>query len=73
MCIYAQAVIDEIMEESNLYNRIYVASVHQDLSETDIKSVFEAFGKIRLCVLPPSPNTIKHKVIVLIKLYNCFM
>ncbi|KAG7159112.1 Poly(U)-binding-splicing factor PUF60-like, partial [Homarus americanus] len=43
----AQTVIDEITEEANYYNRIYIASVHQDLSESDIKSVFEAFGKIK--------------------------
>lgn len=47
-CFQAQTVIDEITEEANYYNRIYIASVHQDLSETDIKSVFEAFGKIKV-------------------------
>lgn len=49
ICILqAQTVIDEITEEANYYNRIYIASVHQDLSENDIKSVFEAFGKIKV-------------------------
>ena len=48
LCSQAQTVIDEITEEANYYNRIYIASVHQDLSETDIKSVFEAFGKIKV-------------------------
>lgn len=33
----AQAVIDEIQEEAKQYNRIYVASIHPDLSEEDIK------------------------------------
>lgn len=33
----AQAVIDEIQEEAKQYNRIYVASIHQDLNEEDIK------------------------------------
>jgi len=56
-----QAVIDEIMDEAKNYNRIYIASVHQDLTETDIKSVFEAFGEIRICVLTPSPVQGKHK------------
>ena len=56
-----QAVIDEIMEEAKNYNRIYIASVHQDLTETDIKSVFEAFGEIRICVLTPSTVPGKHK------------
>ena len=59
--ILQQTVIDEIMEEANHYNRIYVASVHQDLSENDIKSVFEAFGKIRMCLLTPATAPGKHK------------
>jgi poly(U)-binding-splicing factor PUF60 len=33
----AQSVIDEITEEAKLYNRIYVASIHPDLTEDDIK------------------------------------
>lgn len=33
----AQAVIDEIQEEAKNYNRIYVASIHPDLTEDDIK------------------------------------
>lgn len=41
----AQPIIDQLTEEAKNYNRIYIASIHQDLSETDIKSVFEAFGK----------------------------
>lgn len=33
----AQTVIDEIQEEAKNYNRIYVASIHPDLTEEDIK------------------------------------
>lgn len=33
----AQAVIDEIQEEAKSYNRIYIASIHADLTEEDIK------------------------------------
>lgn len=33
----AQAVIDEIQEEAKNYNRIYIASIHPDLTEDDIK------------------------------------
>lgn len=33
----AQSVIDEITEEAKHYNRIYVASIHPDLTEEDIK------------------------------------
>lgn len=33
----AQQVIDEIQEEAKNYNRIYVAGIHADLTENDIK------------------------------------
>lgn len=38
-----------------------MASVHPDLSEDDIKSVFEAFGKTKSCVLAREPTTGRHK------------
>uniref|UniRef100_A0A914S4A0 RRM domain-containing protein n=1 Tax=Parascaris equorum TaxID=6256 RepID=A0A914S4A0_PAREQ len=31
--------------------KVYVASVHPDLSESDLKSVFEAFGEVTKCQL----------------------
>ena len=41
----AQSVIDEITEEAKQYNRIYVASIHPDLTEEDIKRLrFEIFS-----------------------------
>ncbi|XP_063930730.1 poly(U)-binding-splicing factor half pint isoform X2 [Zophobas morio] len=57
----AQAVIDEIQEEAKQYNRIYVASIHPDLTEDDIKSVFEAFGPIIYCKLAQGSSGHKHK------------
>ncbi|XP_064410514.1 poly(U)-binding-splicing factor PUF60 isoform X2 [Latimeria chalumnae] len=57
----AQPIIDQLAEEARSFNRIYVASVHQDLSDDDIKSVFEAFGKIKSCTLARDPTTGKHK------------
>lgn len=57
----AQSVIDEITEESKHYNRIYIASIHQDLSEEDIKSVFEAFGPITYCKLAQGGSPHRHK------------
>ncbi|KAB0393013.1 hypothetical protein E2I00_010727 [Balaenoptera physalus] len=54
-------IIDQLAEEARAFNRIYVASVHQDLSDDDIKSVFEAFGKIKSCTLARDPTTGKHK------------
>ncbi|XP_065339250.1 poly(U)-binding-splicing factor half pint isoform X4 [Cloeon dipterum] len=57
----AQSVIDDITEEAKHYNRIYVASIHPDLTEEDIKSVFEAFGPIKTCRLAPGSSPNKHK------------
>uniref|UniRef100_A0A8D8QBS9 Poly(U)-binding-splicing factor half pint n=1 Tax=Cacopsylla melanoneura TaxID=428564 RepID=A0A8D8QBS9_9HEMI len=57
----AQSVIDEITEEAKLYNRIYVASIHPDLTEEDIKSVFEAFGPIKYCKLQQGSAPHRHK------------
>lgn len=57
----AQAVIDEIQEEAKNYNGIYIASIHPDLTEEDVKSVFEAFGGIVTCKLPPSSTHAGHK------------
>ncbi|XP_051559677.1 poly(U)-binding-splicing factor PUF60-B isoform X2 [Myxocyprinus asiaticus] len=57
----AQPIIEQLAEEARAYNRIYVASIHPDLSDDDIKSVFEAFGKIKSCMLAREPTTGKHK------------
>lgn len=57
----AQPIIDQLAEEARAFNRIYVASVHPDLSDEDIKSVFEAFGKIKSCMLAHEPTTGRHK------------
>jgi poly(U)-binding-splicing factor PUF60 len=73
----AQPIIDQLTEEAKNYNRIYIASIHPDLSENDIQSVFEAFGnkkkysfnyslffflgKIISCTLAKDPTTNKHK------------
>ena len=73
----AQPIIDQLTEEAKNYNRIYIASIHPDLTETDIQSVFEAFGKrinirrnssnhvfigkIKGCSLAKDSTTNKHK------------
>ncbi|XP_043824447.1 poly(U)-binding-splicing factor PUF60-like [Dromiciops gliroides] len=57
----AQPIIDQLAEEARAFNRLYVASVHQDISDDDIKCVFEAFGKIKSCTLAQDPTTGKHK------------
>lgn len=57
----AQQVIDEIQEEAKNYNRIFIASVHPDLDEEDIKSVFEAFGPILYCRMAQGNSLHTHK------------
>ncbi|XP_061653010.1 poly(U)-binding-splicing factor PUF60a isoform X1 [Phyllopteryx taeniolatus] len=57
----AQPIIEQLAEEARVFNRIYVASVHPDLSDGDIRSVFEAFGKIKSCMLAHEPTTGRHK------------
>ncbi|XP_077956232.1 poly(U)-binding-splicing factor PUF60a isoform X2 [Gasterosteus aculeatus] len=57
----AQPIIDQLAEEARAFNRIYVASVHPDLSHDDIKSVFEAFGRIKSCTLVREPVSGRHK------------
>lgn len=57
----AQPIIDQLAEEARAFNRIYVACIHPDLSDDDIKSVFEAFGRIKSCMLSREPTTGKHK------------
>jgi RNA recognition motif-containing protein len=36
-------------------NRIYVGSIHWDLTSDDIKTIFEAFGTVKSCVLMVHP------------------
>uniref|UniRef100_A0A5S6QKN1 RRM domain-containing protein n=1 Tax=Trichuris muris TaxID=70415 RepID=A0A5S6QKN1_TRIMR len=56
----AQPIIESIMEEAKLHHRVYVSSIHIDLTEQDIKSVFEAFGNIINVDLPKGLQG-KHK------------
>ena len=57
----AAPIIEQLQVEAKSYNRIYIASIHQDLSELDIQSVFEAFGKIKSCKLAQSQYPGRHK------------
>ncbi|CAM6000954.1 unnamed protein product [Sphagnum balticum] len=57
----AAPIIEQLQTEAKQYNRIYVASIHPDLSEQDIQSVFEAFGKTKTCKLAQSQYPGKHK------------
>lgn len=42
----SQAVVDSVIEDAKQYNRIYIASVHPDLSESDLYTVFKEFGEV---------------------------
>lgn len=53
--------IEQILDEAKAFARIYVSSIHPDLTEPDIKSVFEAFGIVTACALAPDQLTGKHK------------
>lgn len=57
----AQACIDEIKAESKNYHRIYISSIHKDLSDEDIRSVFSAFGNIISCNLQSAGVPGRHK------------
>jgi len=57
----AEAIIQEIQREAMEYNRVYVGGVHKDLSQDDIKSVFEAFGVIANCEMAPTVVEGRHK------------
>jgi hypothetical protein len=60
----AQPIIDQLTEEAKNYNRIYIASIHSDLTENDIQSLFEPFGRdeifnqilLRICFFPRKNN-----------------
>jgi len=57
----AAPIIEQITQEAKNYNRIYVSSIHPDLTEEDIKSVFDAFGTVKACKLPAGSVPGKHK------------
>ncbi|KAH8860199.1 Poly(U)-binding-splicing factor PUF60 [Schistosoma japonicum] len=46
----------ELRAESSTKPRVYIASVHPELTESDIQTVFEAFGKVNSCSLYPDPK-----------------
>jgi poly(U)-binding-splicing factor PUF60 len=57
----AQPIIEQLTEDAKSYSRIYVASIHPELNESDVQSVFEAFGTIKSCNLVRDVQTGKHK------------
>lgn len=57
----AAPIIAHIQQEALKYPRIYVASIHADLSKDDVRSVFEAFGTIKKVELAPDNTPDKHR------------
>lgn len=57
----AQPIIDQLNEEAKRFHRIYVSSIHPELKEDDVQSVFEAFGTIKTCSLARELQSGKHK------------
>ena len=48
-------LVDRMQQLAAQYARIYIASIHQELSESDIREVFESFGTILSCEFPKDP------------------
>ncbi|OQV11918.1 Poly(U)-binding-splicing factor half pint [Hypsibius exemplaris] len=57
----AQPLVEEILAEAALGSRIFIASIHPDIGEEDLKSVFEAFGKIVSVSLARASPSSRHK------------
>ncbi|KAF1744286.1 hypothetical protein MXB_4447 [Myxobolus squamalis] len=53
-------MIESILDEAKPYPRVFVANIHPHVHSRDLRSVFEAFGKIRSCVVIGERNP-KHK------------
>ena len=45
----------QLAQDADDANRIFISSIHSELTEADVRSVFEAFGKINNCQLAPAP------------------
>ncbi|OAF71838.1 Poly(U)-binding-splicing factor PUF60-B [Intoshia linei] len=58
----ASDIIEHMRLIAREYPRIYVSGIHQNVSENDIKSIFEAFGEITDISMVSDPfNPIQHK------------
>ena len=57
----ARPTIDKIMTEALNYHRVYVASVHPQVTERDLRDVFEPFGEVVKCQLAMQPMGKAHR------------
>lgn len=57
----AQHFIQQFAQEASKYNRVYISNIHSNISDEDIRAVFESFGKVLSCQLVRNPDTGVHK------------
>lgn len=57
-CVLYQLII---MPTNTLFNRLYVGSLHFNLTESDIRQVFEPFGELEFVDLHRDPMTGRSK------------
>ncbi|KAI6645924.1 Poly(U)-binding-splicing factor PUF60 [Oopsacas minuta] len=57
----AAPIFAKMNEEAREYHRVYVASINLDVTEDELKSVFEVFGIVRSVQLAPDVNPTRHR------------
>ena len=57
----AAPIFAKMNEEAREYHRVYVASINLDVTEDELKSVFEVFGSVRSVQLAPDTNPVRHR------------
>lgn len=65
----SQAVVDAVLDDAKKYNRIYIASVHPDISESDLRTVFEPFGDILKVQLAKQHSGQGHRWVNMISIF----
>ncbi|KAF0988469.1 hypothetical protein HZS_2218, partial [Henneguya salminicola] len=59
-------MIESILDEARPFPRVFISHIHPQIHSRDLRTVFEAFGKIRSCVIIGERNP-KHKGIAYIE------
>lgn len=59
--VAAQHFIAQFGNEAAKYHRVYIANIHVNIVDTDIKAVFESFGRVLSCQLVKNVDTGRHK------------
>ncbi|KII70001.1 Poly(U)-binding-splicing factor PUF60-B [Thelohanellus kitauei] len=59
-------MVESILDECRPYPRLFVSNVHPQVHSRDLRSVFEAFGKIRSCVILGERNP-QHKGVAFVE------